>query len=90
RGRERKAPERAPRGRKAETAPIAPPAPATPPVAEPVAAAPEPVAPVTAKPERTNNRRDKRPEKSRGAPQPDTPFGDHVPAFILRPTEIKA
>ncbi len=89
-GRERKAPERAPRGRKREDAPVT----ALEPVAaEPVAEArtePRPAAPAQEKPARGSGRRDKKPEKSRAEPRPDTPFGDHVPAFILRPTEIKA
>jgi hypothetical protein len=47
-------------------------------------------APAREKAARGRDRNEKKPEKSRAEPRPSTPFGDHVPAFILRPTEIKA
>jgi len=85
---DKKTPERSARGRKREDAP----APEV--IADVAESAPEPKvraeAPVREKPARGRDRNDKKPEKSRAEPRPSTPFGDHVPAFILRPTEIKA
>jgi superfamily II DNA/RNA helicase len=89
--REKKTSERAPRGRKREDS--APPAPAPEPVAvaeAPRDSNPKAETPAREKPSRGRDRNDKKPEKSRAEPRPVTPFGDHVPAFILRPTEIKA
>ena len=46
----------------------------------------------TAAPEkapRRGDRKTKTPEKSKNKPQIDTPFGDHMPAFLMRATNIK-
>ena len=86
--REKKTSERGVRGRKREDAA----APAA--VAQVIETPAEPTvkadAPVREKPARGRDRNDKKSEKPRSEPRPSTPFGDHVPAFILRPTEIKA
>ena len=63
-------------------------------IAEPVAEAPQTVAdtpePAVEKAPRRDSRRSKNSEKSTPKPLPNTPFGEHVPAFILRPVEVKA
>jgi superfamily II DNA/RNA helicase len=44
----------------------------------------------TEKPSRRAEGKEKKPEKSKHKPQIDTPFGDHVPAFLMRPTDFKS
>ena len=51
-------------------------------VAEAAAAAPE-------KNSRRSGKKAKTSEKSNGNAQSETPFGDHVPAFLMRPTHFK-
>ncbi len=79
--------DRKPRARtvsESESAPISP-APVEVPVVAEIA---PPVAPERAP--RRDARRAKTAEKTNRKPDVDTPFGEHTPAFMLRPTEVKA
>ena len=51
--------------------------------------APEAAPPIPEKTPRRGERKAKTSEKSKDKPVIDTPFGDHMPAFLMRPTEFK-
>ncbi|HTM79595.1 DEAD/DEAH box helicase [Asticcacaulis sp.] len=50
---------------------------------------PEQMAVAPEKAPRRGERKAKNPEKSKNKPQIDTPFGDHMPAFLMRSTDFK-
>ena len=84
---------------KASQEPIEKPVPAPRPVAEPVAEAVTQPAAAAESPRRERRPRNddrkaksstKSHETSAAKPVEDTPFGEHVPAFMMRPTEVKA
>ena len=49
-----------------------------------------PVEPTIEKRPRREERKPKNAAKTKDKPQEDTPFGEHVPAFMMRPTPVKA
>ncbi len=92
-GRTRGRPERDHKPREqpaSQSASIEPVKPEKKPKSEEIITPVESVATASEKTPRRSGRKDKKPEKSIDKPRQDTPFGDHMPAFLMRATDFKS